>query len=89
MIKTLVILILAGDGLQTQHFVLDGDLRKFDRMSISTSAQPTPEHERLQDELFSTMFVLDEGTNLNVPRVKPVPEYHDAPAHTHRIKVRQ
>jgi hypothetical protein len=65
--KTLVILLLSG-GINTQQLMFDGDLRRFDGMGVTTSAQATKAMERAQDELFATLFVLDEATNQNIHR---------------------
>lgn len=87
-IKTLIVLVLAG-SLQTKHFLLDGDHRRYDGLTTTICAQPTPERERLQDELSAELFVLDEATNQNVYRHKPVLEFHPSGPYTYRISVGQ
>lgn len=84
--KTLFILLLAS-GI-VQHIVVDGDHRRFNNLSFTTQAQPTAEHERAQDELFHTLFVLDDRTNQNVPIHPPFGEYQFT-QHDHQIVVRE
>lgn len=75
---TILILLLAG-GMKHEHFVSHQDLSRFNGLSVTISAQPTKEMERLQDELHATFTRFDPILNLNVPALHRAGEYHGLP----------
>ena len=86
--KTLVILVLAG-GINVRQSMHEGDLRRFDGMTVTTSAQATKEREMAQDELFSILFTYDLSLNQNIPRPEADMMWHRGVKPTFTIYVRQ